>query len=592
MGKYRWRHRLCTVCQRSLAAKGCVSERGADLRALYRPSAGACGAVVMASSSLPPPPNKFQNFRNLEGRLFFKSGNGRKEQIDERAYRYMPRGGDRTRCLLVGPALAGAAPFVTSSNSANAVKAVLCRVFRQPKFDPKPEVWEKLSGLTDLLLPGFCEQIEELSYEEYIASAEPRRRKALGQALELLLRHGWLPAYEWFSSFLKGEKLPYFSVEHGFPSPLEEMVDRLIQGPHDATHLIAGTKLKPLTARLKQVWSWQAPIFYASCSVEYLNLWFNAHYRPGKFGIMCDYSMFDNSHSVHSWAWVEGLYRRLGFFTDPLFGKVMDAWRSPKGRMTGLGWLVEYHAYVMNASGRDDTALANALLNGAVMFISLAGIYCGKETVDLTKEDLLRTMQVARVSVCGDDSLVLVDYLPMPVQVFREALSARLGEFGFDAAGDKMKVSEDPFQMVYLAMRPYPSQGKWFFAKTIARALWKFGWRFDFQSGSQTAWMAGNCVQVLKTQAIVPILSDVAQRYLDLHGAQPISLRPPDPNRPWQWGVETPKYDDAIVQYIARGYGVYECEVRALLARIREIHQFPWVLDHPVLDVMLSSDEL
>lgn len=546
----------------------------------------------MASSSLPPPPAKFSGFRDLTGRLFFKSGNGRKEQIDEKVYRYMPKGGERSRCLLVGPAVAGAAPFVTSANSANAVKAVLCRVFRQPRYQPREEVWNKLAVLADLLLPGFCEPVEELTYEEYIAAAEPRRRKALRRALQLLLEHGWLDAYEWFSSFLKGEKLPYFSVDYGFAAPLEAMVDRLIQGPHDATHLIAGTKLKPLTARLKQCWSWRAPVFYASCSVDQLNLWFNEHYRRGKYGIMCDYSMFDNSHSEYSWAWVEGLYRRAGFFTDPLFEKVMNAWRSPKGRMTGLGWLVEYRAYVMNASGRDDTALANALLNGAVMFLSLAGLYCGKETVDLTKEDLLRTMQVAKVSVCGDDSLVLVDYLPAPVDQFREALSRRLGEFGFDAAGDKMKVSDDPFQMVYLAMRPYPSAGKWFFAKTIARALWKFGWRFDFQSGSQTAWMAGNCVQVLKTQAIVPILSDVAQRYLDLHGSQPVNLRPLDPHRPWQWGVETPKYDDEVLQYIADGYGVYLSEVRALIAQIREIHQFPWVLDHPVLDVMISSDEL
>lgn len=566
----------------------------------YSPSGGHCGAVETLSGCLPPPEKKFKGFRELvrpdgKPRLVVRVDGASKAvdpvSIDQyRKYDFRTR----SRCLLVGPCVAGVTPFVTSLNLYNAVKAILGRVFRAPAHQPVATAWAVVRRFDDFLLNGLLEKtIAPLSIDDWIAGCPPRRQKAFARAKVELLDRGWDPDWRWFSSFIKSEKLFGAAQDEDGLSELRTMMDRLIQAPHDCTHLIAGPLLRPLTKALKGCWNRHSHIFYAAVSVEELNMWFNDNYRPGAYAVMCDYSMFDNSHSQLSWEWVESIYRRMGLFEmDVRFGKVMDSWREPWGRMTGMGWMVTYVAYVMNASGRDDTALANALLNGAVMFICLAALFADKAVEALTLKDLLWAVENVRLSVCGDDSLALVPFLPCDAEVVRMRLSGLLACFGFDAGADKMKISDKPFDMVYLAMRPHPSGSKWYFAKTIGRALWKLGWRLDFESGDQEAWMAGNMLQVLHSQAIVPILSDVARSYMAYHGRRTVRKFEPDPNRPWEWGVQTPDYDMRVVSFLAEGYGVFQCEMLDCIKYVSQTIRFPCVLDHPVLDRMLCVDEM
>lgn len=499
----------------------------------------------------------------------------------------------RVRCKLVGPAVAGAVPFVSVNNLYNALKAVLCRVFRAPKYPARVGPWASVRRLTDALLPGFFDEYQPMDVHQWISEAPARRRKAFERALELL-KKGWSDEWEWFGSFIKSEKLPDFEPYgdgcEAIIVQLAHLVDRLIQGPHDCTHLIAGPLLKPVTRRLKEVWNVNAPIFYAAVSVEKLDLWFNRVYSPNSWGLMCDYTMFDNSHSHYSWDWVESLYRRLGLFElEPRLAQVLRAWREPKGRMHGKGWTIKYRAYVMNASGRDDTALANALLNGAAMFLSLVSVYARKPVVALTEADVRHWSGVLNLSICGDDSLAVLPYLPVTEEVFRSELSAALASFGFTAGSDKMKISREPFDFVYLGMRPHCSEGKWYFAKTIGRALWKFGWQLD-KDGDVGAWMAGNCEQVVATQQIVPILYDTAEAYLEGYWG-PVN-REEDLYRPWQRTTATPLYDSDVVRYLARGYGVSYAEFCDCIVYVRRQRCFPCVLCHPVLTKILCVDEM
>lgn len=505
----------------------------------------------------------------------------------------MAKGGStRTRCRLVGATIAGARPFVTEPNLYNATKALLCRVFRRPNHNAELAAWMAVSRLDKVLLGElFGSGFQPMTVDEWMAEAEPRRRAAFERARVDLEMLGWSDLWAWFSSFLKAEKLPWWEPHQGGDcTPLPALVDRLIQGPHDCTHLIAGPLLKPLTKRLKEVWNWESPIFYAAVSVEKLDSWFNRNYTPGMWGLCCDYSMFDNSHSTYSWHWVESIYRRMGFFEmDPRFEKVMEAWREPQGRLHGKGWTLKYKAYVMNASGRDDTSLANALLNGACMFLSLAAIFSGKEVESLTPGDIIRAKRIIHLSVCGDDSLALLPELPGGKKSFMAALSKTLARFGFDAGADKMKVSQNPFDFVYLAMRPYPHSGRWWFAKTIGRAIWKLGWQMD-PSGDAQAWMAGNAKQVTATQQIVPLLSDVAQAYLKGYSG-PVRHEV-DAHRPWQRSSETPAYDDSVIDYVCTGYDLGRAELADAIAHCRSIPQFPWVLDHSALRRILAVDEM
>lgn len=592
----KFRRRLCHDCKTALAGKGYICPKGRDVQDMCDVPHGGCGLVTRPAGTLPPPASKFQGFRDLKRRLYVKIGAEKKKAIDHTYLNFVAvEEKERTRCLLVGGAIAGAAPFVTCSNLYNALKAVLCRVFRAPKHIANPRYWAVVRRFDHIFLAGmFSVVIEKMSRADWIAEAEARRKPALLRASRELDELYWHEKFEWFGSFLKSEKLPGFEqfVIAMVLLVLIAVVDRLIQGPHDATHLIAGPMLRPTTTRLKEVWSYQGPIFYAAVAISKLDSWFNERYHDGMWGVMCDYTMFDNSHSDLSWDWVESIYRRLGFFEeDSRFGKVMQAWRAPKGRLTGMGWMLEYRAYVMNASGRDDTSLANALLNGAGMLLALAAVFAHKSVPQLEEADVHAVLQKAHISICGDDSLVLLEYLPCPGDVFCTNLEAELAGFGFTAGADKMKISQNPFDFVYLGNRPYPVDGRWYFAKTIGRAMWKFGWRMDPDGGDNAAWMAGNCRQVVQTQQVVPLLYDVAQAYLAQHQG-PVSIMRPDVNKPWQERSSTPPYDAKVIRYLAEGYGVTVQEFEACVQYVRAQRVFPCVLDHPVLTTICCLDEM
>lgn len=584
---------MCPSCVASLAAKGYVCGRGSDVQRGLVPSAGSCGAVDVEGAVLPPPESKFQGFRDLSGRLKLKKSGGKSVQVGPTDLaRITVEERNRTRCRLVGAAIAGATPLVSHLCLYNALKAVLCRVFRSPKETARFDYWAMARRMDDFLLHDFCyEAVVPMSILEWIGEAPLRRKKALFEAAIELGLYTWRDAWRWFSSFLKGEKLPFFEAYCGHLKMLEAMVDRLIQGPHDCTHLIVGPLVKPLTKRLKRVWHNTNCIFYAAVSVEKLDEWFNLFFSEGSWGLMCDYTMFDNSHSSLSWSWVESLYHRLGLhLLDSRFPLVMDAWREPHGRLHGKGWTLTYMAYIMNASGRDDTALANALLNGVGMFLSLCAVLKNKRVPDLSSSDIIWGEANIRLSVCGDDSLAILPQVGRSPELFCQALSLELAGFGFTAGADKMKVSQDPFDFVYLGMRPYPHSGKWWFAKTIGRALWKLGWRLD-STGDDTAWMAGNCEQVASTQQIVPLYIDAAEVYLSQHRGPRTKVKG-DQNRPWQRQTATPKYNEGVLEYVSRGYDIQVSELRECIRMIRGTQDFPTVWDHPVLTRIMCVDEM
>lgn len=70
---------------------------------------------------------------------------------------------------------------------------------------------------------------------------------------------------------------------------------------------------------------------------------------------------------------------------------------------------------------------------------------------------------------------------------------ATLREFGLVAkAIDSSPRSE---HAMYLAMRPLRAARRWYWAKSLGRSLYKFGWSRD-NFGQDAAWMAGVAVQV------------------------------------------------------------------------------------------------
>lgn len=491
---------------------------------------------------------------------------------------------------LTGIGISGARPMVSAMTAYTCAKALACRVYRLPKLrawgrGPLPGVWQFAERFIDLILPDF--RCKPMSVEEWLETMPSRRRRALEKAWMDYQRSGWSKRCEKFSSFVKTEFLPGFGKDKVELVRLSEMVDRLIQGPADETHVIAGPFLKPLVKLLKERWPPDGFIFYGSAGPEALHTFLQSKLVDGEHRYFwCDFSMFDNTHSNDSWDFLEKIYKNAGI-TDSDFWRVMAAWRRPSGKIGPC----RYRARVMNASGRDDTALANAILNGFATYLSACAAYLGKPLLTLTVEDVRACRSQINLSVCGDDSIgALPPMTEENARAFADAMSNNIAMFGFEA---KLEHSEDLSRAVYLGMRPYPVNGKWFWGKTIGRAVYKLGWTMLESGRDLMAHITGVADMHMLCSRHVPILADLAAKIVELRCGAKRTPVVPDENRPWEWTLAgSLPYADDTIAYTARAYGVTVTDVRAAISRIQAITRLPCVLDCPIIKGMIHSDDL
>lgn len=509
----------------------------------------------------------------------------------EKLKRYQPDEGPFTH-VLAGIGCSGARPMVSCRSHYNCAKALLGRVFRKAPArawgnGPRPGVWKKAWHFVDLLFPGGL-RAEEMSVPDWIQSMPSRRRAPLQRAWLRLEQTGWKSSYESFQAFVKSELLPAFSkAPNGELLPLKAIIDRLIQGPMDEAHCVMGPKLKALVKELKKCWSYQNHIFYASGGPEGLHQFLQEKLVDGEHQYFwCDFSMYDNTHSYDSWRFMEKLYRRAGI-VDDLFWRIFEAWKTPSGKIGPF----KYQARIMNASGRDDTALANAVLNGVATTLSVVAALAGKELLSLTKGDLLRWREHFSLSVCGDDSLgSLPPFSASEMATLRQRISSNLAEFGFEA---KLETSPRLEDAVYLGMRPYPTKSGWFWGKTIGRSTYKMGWAIVKGTRDIMAHITGIADMHVRCSSHVPILSDLAERIVDLRAG--MKRTPPilDENRPWEWtqcsGV---RYDEVTLLSVAETYGVTVSELQELITQIRSLKRLPAVIDNPTWRRMVWCDDL
>jgi hypothetical protein len=396
-----------------------------------------------------------------------------------------------------------------------------------------------------------------------------------------------------FNVFVKSEKLCGHEVTAAGLEPIQTLMDRIIQAPSDEAHVVAGPPLKSLTHKLKSVWHHRNHIFYASTSVDVLQLWTKRVGPRGRLAICVDYTMFDATHSKLSWRLIERIYAAAGITLDPDFLKLLKAWRRPAGYATGQGWALRYAAHEMNASGRDDTSLVNALLNGIVIFLSITAAFFGVELTDLTATHIQYGRENFDIAVMGDDSLAYVP--PMPEDQhpgFAVRLSHHIGQFGLDAAGDKIQLSTDVFDQVFLGMRMYPVGGELLWGRTVGRALFKLGWKCSPLPPDPGAHMAAEAKAIVATQPHVPILSDFAKAYLAWWGNGKVSPHKIDDedHKPWRTVGPRPDYDATTVRQFCITYDITLAEFDALLTLIYSLNQFPCVVNSKTLQRILRKD--
>lgn len=556
-------------------------------------SPGAVGPVRILRGQLGPPSSKLgkhlRDFSQL-ARLQVRRQD-RWVPVDPSDIRVAPRMWNNYRRVaqLVGVGIGNWVPFVSAMTEYNGCKALTIRVLSEPKYKPAAGLYLQIRGFVDLLLPGWG-PISRMATQDWLDSMPARRKKPLAAAARRVEQKYWSERWGRFKAFIKTELLPG-AQKDAVHSPIRSISDRVIQGPADEAHIIAGPVLKPATRRLKEIWSPDFNIFYASVSCDILSNWYNAKFRVGCVGVAADYSGFDNSHSQDSWGFVEHLYSLASLgIGDPRFRRVLKAWRAPMGAMRGKGWALKYVASFMNASGRDDTALANALLNGFAIFLSIVAAVENVPLSHVTRSMLGRARGWLWVAVCGDDSLVAVQR-SVPLD-FRDRVSRNIAHFGFCAEAEKLVVTRNPFEHVFLGMRPYPLKEGWAFGKTVGRALWKRGWKLDQLDSHLPAWLRGVCIAELKWNNHVPFYSDYLRRTLTLLGEGPVVQVVKDPNKPWTDGMHTPQYTEAAVRYVIDGYGLAPSAHETVLCELGSVSRLPWCLDSQVLNTIIDRDDL
>lgn len=590
---------LCTPCSRRLACLGFVVRSGLQLifGAWCR---GAVGPVRIARGQRAAPPSKVGRVVDdyvAKLRLQVKHNGGPYSLVDPlkiaRPKHLFHQARRQDAAQLVGIGVSNCVPFISAKSEYNASKALVIRVLSKPSNRPAAGLFDHLVSFTDFLLPGFTVDnpaYERMSTRQWLDSMPARRKKALTRAWRNVNRLPWHKKYSEFGAFIKSELLPGFN-QNEYLTPKNTVSDRIIQGPADETHIIAGPVLKPATKLLKHIWSPKHIVFYASVDAGTLSGWYRENFPDGCIAVAADYSGFDNSHSKESWCFVEGLYRRAGLhYLEPRLQKVLDAWRKPKGKIRGMGWILKYVADYMNASGRDDTALANALLNGFCMALSIIAAVKQVSVFSLCLEDVQTAASWLSVAVCGDDSLVAIRR-PVPDD-FRQRLSQNIAQFGFTAEAEKLVVTKRRFDHVFLGMRPYPDGETWSFGKTIGRAFWKRGWKFDQLDSHLPAWLRGVSEAELMWNQHVPLYADQLTTHLRLLGPGPKRPVAVDLDKPWTYGSRTSPYSGAGVRYIADGYGLAVGQVYACIEKIRSVPCLPYVIDDPVLRRVVCADDL
>lgn len=396
--------------------------------------------------------------------------------------------------------------------------------------------------------------------------------------------------FGFIQAFVKSENLPLFGVGTAGPDIDQcKYIPRLIQAPHDETHLIAGPYLKPLTHRLKEVWHYNNWLFYASVKPEKLDHWLRRNVGATSW-YMSDYSAFDATWSLEAWTLIESIYRRVYPNAPEEFWEVLGIWRKPVGKMRCRKESVKiaYEANVCNASGRDDTALANALLNGIVLSLSFAAALAGVSINELTAEQVLSASKCANIAIVGDDSLVACSF---DVSLYAAEIEDNIKSFGLMV---KSQFTYSLVDVTFLGMMPYFVAGSFIWGPTIGRRIYKAFWQ-SFPSGNIGAWTRG-VAQQLELYRNVPVLYDLAVRINQLLIGQKVTKFVGSEHAVWsERTTQTPKWDSSTLDWVAARYakgGLTVGQITEDLETIKKIERLPAVVFLWTAQVAVCTDDL
>lgn len=528
--------------------------------------------------------------------------------------------GKKIASVGVGFLADGVPPITTDKAHPTCLRTLLARVARLREVRPKPGQWRASSALRSAqVLCGkwHAVQVQAMTLDEWKNAFPAARRVALDACDATWKACGSYVDRGFFDFYLLTKLEHLTSVTTSscglYKIPVTTMKPRGIQAPKakqaalaDVSHLLVGPAMRSMTHSLKEIWTNQNLVFYASTKPELVNQWLGWASKVAACWIWADYVMFDMTHSEDTWAFLEELYKIAldpTYYNAEYFSECMRRWRAPAGKAFSdwEGWrvLVKYWAVAMNASGRDDTALANALLNGIAMCLSLAQLHFDLPLEELQEHHLDALMGVFMVAVVGDDSLIAAPETTAagrPWSTLIDALVGKLAEFGFQA---KIGFSYRIVDAVFLGCRPYRVGGRWWFGPTIGRRMFKHHVMLG-NTRDPIAWLHGVTKMEARTIGFVPLLGAMARRCnVLLRGKKRTEFKHGQHNKSlWAELEGAPlKPDRETYEYAALAYttDVSTCSAMEFIeeeAAIGEVVALPHILSGPLIRKVLLVDDL
>lgn len=603
-GEKKWTAGLCPACNasRSKFTECPVGQAWLNIEPASGPTSGY---VALPQRELPLPSDIEVDFTNCRLKLPSEGSCNDALKFDTTA---MLR--HRAYGFLAGFGVAHAPPLTILKGHLAGVRSIMARIMRALKNEPNEAAWMAVTSCTSVLLPGWgAEKLQPLTVEEWVAGFPPARRRVLNQAWE-----DWTIGGRYMDEFLLRMRL-FVKLEFYLAAkvvgyvclPLDSIKPRSIQAPQDFTHVVVGRYTRPITHALKKIWPSTGAIFYASTTPQKLDEWLQACLPRASSVLESDYTMFDCTHSRLSFAFVEHVWAMAIEVCEDNeeFWRILHAWRKPIGKHHGKSGLcslaARYHARIMNASGRDDTAAVNCLVNAACMAAALTAVDHDVPVEAITPEMMRRTLERVRMGIVGDDSLV---WLPertiagMPWTHCGEHVASAIAQFGLIA---KIKISSDVSNCVFLGNRPYPvgyldGVDRWLWAPTLGRRLYKHGCCIH-PDASPTAWLNGVGCHEADFLGFVPLLGAMGRRVKQLlHGHKKTK---PDPElHQIDWSLrQAPQFpEENTYAHVARVYSgahgvVTVDDYKRAEAEIGTVVSLPYICEGSVYDAAMATDD-
>jgi len=366
-----------------------------------------------------------------------------------------------------------------------------------------------------------------------------------------------------------------------------------------------GTYMRPLTEALHSEWGLDAVITYAGgLTPLQLNQWLASvsspdcmrFLRPGTVAVENDYAKFDCTYSESALNFVKSVYCIMGLDIEKLgLGKVWEGWAKPTGFMRSGRKVV---GPIMNASGRDDTALMNAFINGTVQYLSYYHVLVGTDAwLDNNIEHIKWFEENFRVIVLGDDSLTLVPEKTMRNEAWTlQQVVAQVDRYGFEARDVKLR--HCPCECVFLGNRPYPALTEidgytttrpvW--GPTIGRRIVRLSYMLNYERAKDGyAWLRGICTAAKRSYSHVPILNDLVEMMLRINLTKQSTPKLTDPNK-LDMCLENCRESPLCAEVLMHVYGISKMDRDSIRRDFDNVTKLPSVVINSKLEEVILMD--